>query len=90
MKKEDALCPLLLGNVQTMLCVSFGSEEATYSGSLSGGVYKWKDRTLVQVIDGYHKVGSSCQSTHRGPILHSCHCVIVGVACGVGGGLGVA
>lgn len=41
-----------------MLCVSFGSEETTYSGSLSGDVYKWKDRSLVQVIRGYHKVGS--------------------------------
>ena len=50
-----------------MLSVSFGSEDTTFSGSLNGDVYKWKDRTLVQVIQGFHKVSRQLQAdtAHR-------------------------
>jgi WD40 repeat protein len=44
-----------VGELQTMLCLAFGSEDVTYSGAMSGDVYKWKDRNLIQVISGHHK-----------------------------------
>lgn len=43
------------GELQSILCVSFGSAEITYAGTFSGDVYKWNENRLQTVI-GAHSV----------------------------------
>ena len=44
------------GEIQTMLCLAFGSDGMTYAGTLSGDVYIWRESTLERVISGAHAV----------------------------------
>ena len=48
-----------VGELQSVLCVSFGSAEITYAGTFSGDVYKWNENRLQTVI-GAHSVSTSC------------------------------
>ncbi|ESO87658.1 hypothetical protein LOTGIDRAFT_166239 [Lottia gigantea] len=43
-----------IGEIQTILCLAFGPGNITYSGTLAGDVYVWKDNTLDSVIQGAH------------------------------------
>ncbi|XP_064600933.1 echinoderm microtubule-associated protein-like 6 [Liolophura sinensis] len=45
--------------MQTMLSVAFGANNMTYTGSLSGDVFVWKDTTLVRLV----------QKAHSGPVF---------------------
>ena len=47
-----------VGEIQTMLCLGFGSEETTYSGTLGGDIYVWKGTQLSRVVSGAHNVSS--------------------------------
>ena len=47
---------LALGELQSVLCAVFASEEVCYSGTLSGDVYKWSGHTLQAVIKRAHLV----------------------------------
>nr|KAG5687806.1 hypothetical protein BaRGS_005436 [Batillaria attramentaria] len=38
-----------VGDIQTMLCLAFGADGATYSGTLSGDVYIWNENNLDRV-----------------------------------------
>ncbi|KAK7103893.1 echinoderm microtubule-associated protein-like 6 [Littorina saxatilis] len=42
------------GEIQTMLCLAFGSDGATYSGTLSGDVYIWRENNLERVVSAAH------------------------------------
>ncbi|XP_055878559.1 echinoderm microtubule-associated protein-like 6 isoform X2 [Biomphalaria glabrata] len=42
------------GEIQTMLCLAFGKESVTFSGTLSGDVYIWKDTNLDRVVSAAH------------------------------------
>ncbi|BFZ11617.1 hypothetical protein BsWGS_14656 [Bradybaena similaris] len=42
------------GEIQTMLCLAFGSEDTTFSGTLSGDVYIWRDCNLDRVVSAAH------------------------------------
>ena len=44
------------GDLQSILCVCFGSSGYLYSGTLSGDIYKWKDNVLVENITSAHMV----------------------------------
>ena len=47
------------GEIQTILCLAFGPDELTYSGTLGGDIYVWKGSNLDHVISGAHKVKCS-------------------------------
>lgn len=67
------------GELQSVLCAVFSSADTTYTGTLSGDVYKWKGHTLLSVIKNAHSVsyltpiGKHCMpgilTTNR-PFLH--------------------
>ncbi|EDO48487.1 predicted protein, partial [Nematostella vectensis] len=42
------------GEIQTNLCLAFGSDDVTYSGTLSGEIYKWKGQNLAGAIPNAH------------------------------------
>jgi microtubule-associated protein-like 6 len=42
------------GEIQTLLCLAFGPEDITYTGTLSGDVYKWQGQNLVASVQGAH------------------------------------
>lgn len=44
------------GEIQTILCVAFGLDDVTYSGTLAGDVYVWRGSNLSQVIAAAHQV----------------------------------
>ena len=44
------------GEIQTNLCLAFGPNDVTYSGTLSGEIYKWKGHNLSGTIPNAHKV----------------------------------
>ena len=62
--KQNLFCcfiatPLSLsdkGELQTILCLGFGSADTVFSGTLSGDIYQWKGHTLASVIKGAHNV----------------------------------
>ncbi|XP_060573407.1 echinoderm microtubule-associated protein-like 6 [Ruditapes philippinarum] len=43
------------GEIQTILCVSFGPSDITYSGTLGGDIYIWRANRLDRVIQAAHK-----------------------------------
>ena len=45
-----------VGDIQTMLCLAFGPNDITYSGTLGGDVYVWKGNNLNKVVQGAHNV----------------------------------
>ena len=45
--------------MQTMLSIAFGSDHVTYTGSISGAVFVWKDCILTRVV----------QDAHSGPVF---------------------
>ncbi|XP_038072339.1 echinoderm microtubule-associated protein-like 6 [Patiria miniata] len=45
------------GEIQTMLCLTFGPNDITYSGTLSGDVYVWAGNNLQRVIQNAHGSG---------------------------------
>ncbi|KAL3875087.1 hypothetical protein ACJMK2_038022 [Sinanodonta woodiana] len=42
------------GEIQTILCLAFGPEDTTYSGTLGGDVYVWKGTNLSRVVQAAH------------------------------------
>lgn len=44
------------GEIQTNLCLAFGPNDVTYSGTLSGEIYKWKGQNLAGSISTAHTV----------------------------------
>ncbi len=58
-----------IGEIQTMLCLAFGANDMTYSGTLSGDIYMWRANTLVKVIQAAHEVGGydydTAQNKHK-------------------------
>ena len=44
------------GEIQTNLCLAFGTNDVTYSGTLSGEIYKWKGHNLAGSIPNAHTV----------------------------------
>ena len=48
-----------VGEIQTMLCLTFGPDNMTYSGTLGGDVYIWKNNTLQSVIEDPHIVSDN-------------------------------
>lgn len=44
------------GEIQTNLCLAFGPNNVTYSGTLSGEIYKWKGNNLSGTIPNAHTV----------------------------------
>eukprot|EP00794_Sanderia_malayensis_P020047 gene20047-22014_t len=46
-----------VGELQTILCVSYGPNGVLYSGTLSGDIYKWQDNNLVATIPNAHSGG---------------------------------
>jgi len=48
------------GEIQTILCVGFGSNDVVYSGTLSGDVYIWRGSKLDRVVQGAHNVSTNC------------------------------
>ncbi len=63
------------GEIQTMLCLAFGPDNVTYSGTLSGDVYVWKNNNLSKVIQDAHQVRHFSQSQTGSRIFrnHSKH-----------------
>ncbi|WAR18910.1 EMAL6-like protein [Mya arenaria] len=43
------------GEIQTVLCVCAGSNDTTYSGTLSGDVYIWRGNRLDRIVQAAHK-----------------------------------
>ncbi|XP_071834835.1 echinoderm microtubule-associated protein-like 6 isoform X3 [Apostichopus japonicus] len=43
------------GDIQTMLCLAFGTEDLTYTGTLGGDIYVWKGINLLRVINDAHQ-----------------------------------
>lgn len=41
------------GEIQTMLCLAFGTDGVTYAGTLSGDIYKWERNNLVGTVQGH-------------------------------------
>ena len=39
-----------------MLCLAFGPDDITYSGTLSGDVYMWRGNNLIKVVQEAHEV----------------------------------
>eukprot|EP00795_Rhopilema_esculentum_P003114 gene3114-1413_t len=46
-----------VGELQTILCTSYGPNGVLYSGTLSGDIYKWQDNNLVATIPNAHSGG---------------------------------
>ncbi|XP_047132983.1 echinoderm microtubule-associated protein-like 6 isoform X1 [Hydra vulgaris] len=42
------------GDLQSILCICFGTGGFMYSGTLSGDIYKWKDNILIENIVSAH------------------------------------
>ena len=38
------------------MCAAFSSADITYTGTLGGDVYKWKEHSLLSVIKNAHSV----------------------------------
>ena len=50
-------CYLLqMGEIQSIMCVAFGPNKTTYSGTLSGDIYIWNGNNLAKVLPKVHKV----------------------------------
>lgn len=47
---------LTSGELQSILCAVYASNDIVYTGTLSGDVYKWKGHTLQSTIKGAHQV----------------------------------
>ena len=47
-----------VGEIQTMLCVAFARDGVTFSGTLSGDIYMWRDNSLIKVFHSAHEVTS--------------------------------
>ena len=45
-----------VGEIQTMLCLGFGPDDVTFSGTLGGDVYVWKGTQLSRVVQDAHRV----------------------------------
>jgi len=45
-----------VGEIQTILCLTFALPDVTYSGTMSGDVYIWKGTNLSSVIHAVHIV----------------------------------
>ena len=45
-----------VGEIQTMLCLAFGPDDITYSGTLSGDIYMWRGNGLIKVVQAAHEV----------------------------------
>ncbi|XP_012942464.1 echinoderm microtubule-associated protein-like 6 isoform X2 [Aplysia californica] len=43
-----------VGEVQSMLCLAFGPEDTTISGTLAGDIYMWKGSKLDHVVSAAH------------------------------------
>jgi hypothetical protein len=41
------------GEIQTMLCLAFGTNGTTYAGTLSGDIYKWEKNNLTGTVQGH-------------------------------------
>ncbi|XP_072031189.1 echinoderm microtubule-associated protein-like 6 isoform X3 [Amphiura filiformis] len=41
--------------MQTMLSIAFGANDVTFTGSMSGDVYVWKNHTLARVVQRAHQ-----------------------------------
>ena len=46
-----------IGEIQTVLCLAFAPDGITYSGTLSGDIYKWQEHELVHNYQNAHRVG---------------------------------
>ncbi|XP_078490103.1 echinoderm microtubule-associated protein-like 6 [Ciona intestinalis] len=46
-----------IGDQQTVLCVSCADNHLTYSGTLNGDIYVWRDNNLERVISSAHNGG---------------------------------
>lgn len=44
------------GEIQSVLCLAYGTGGVLYTGTLSGDIYKWQENTLVENIAGAHAV----------------------------------
>ena len=42
-----------LGEIQSQLCVAFGPDDVTFSGTMKGEIYAWKGNNLQRVIEGH-------------------------------------
>ena len=47
---------LQIGEIQSIMCVAFGPNKTTYSGTLGGDIYIWNGNTLAKVLPKVHKV----------------------------------
>lgn len=45
-----------VGEIQTLLCLAFGPNHTTYSGTLSGDIYVWSGNNLESIISDAHQV----------------------------------
>lgn len=45
------------GEIQSVLCLAYGTGGVLYTGTLSGDIYKWQENTLVENIAGAHAGG---------------------------------
>ena len=45
-----------VGEIQTLLCLAFGPDYVTFSGTLSGDIYVWQANNLQRIIQDAHKV----------------------------------
>lgn len=43
------------GEIQTMLCIGYGSDDTVYAGTLNGDIYVWRGNNLSGVIRNAHK-----------------------------------
>jgi len=48
-----------VGEIQTMLCLAFGADSLTYSGTLSGDIYVWHGNNLQSVVSTAHSVSKA-------------------------------
>eukprot|EP00051_Salpingoeca_urceolata_P007134 m.94665 g.94665 ORF g.94665 m.94665 type:complete len:1961 (-) comp15130_c0_seq1:316-6198(-) len=42
------------GEVQTQLCIAFGPNRTTYTGTLNGDIFKWRENNLIATIPQAH------------------------------------
>ncbi|XP_032820802.2 echinoderm microtubule-associated protein-like 6 isoform X1 [Petromyzon marinus] len=52
--KKGVLGPVEGARVQTMLSLAFGANSLTFTGSLSGDVYVWREHVLVRLVARAH------------------------------------
>lgn len=43
------------GEIQTIMCLAFGPDDTTYSGTLAGDIYVWRGSNLDRVIPAAHQ-----------------------------------